>query len=111
MSIIKSITTVLVYSQKIYSRFVEGGSLLDQMKKYGVFKEPLVAKYIKEVLVGLKYLHAEGVIHRDIKGANILSTKNGNIKLADFGVAAALNEAESDNPVGTPYWSKIFLIH
>lgn len=74
------------------------------MKKYGTFKESLVAKYIKQVLIGLNYLHNEGVIHRDIKGANILTTKDGGIKLADFGVAAALSEAESENPVGTPYW-------
>lgn len=88
----------------IIVRFVEGGSLQDQMKKYGVIKESLAAKYIKQVLIGLNYLHNEGVIHRDIKGANILTTKDGGIKLADFGVAAALTEAESENPVGTPYW-------
>lgn len=63
-----------------------------------------MAKYVKQVLIGLNYLHNEGVIHRDIKGANILTTKDGGIKLADFGVAAALTDAESENPVGTPYW-------
>jgi hypothetical protein len=47
------------------------------------------------------------VIHRDIKGANILSTKEGVVKLADFGVATRLNENKrSDSVVGTPYWSK-----
>lgn len=48
----------------------------------------------------------QGVIHRDIKGANILSTKEGVVKLADFGVATRLNENKrSDSVVGTPYWS------
>jgi serine/threonine protein kinase len=88
----------------IIIEYVEGGSLQDQMKEYGVFRESLVAKFVKQVLIGLNYLHNEGVIHRDIKGANILTTKSASIKLADFGVAAALTDAESDNPVGTPYW-------
>lgn len=56
------------------------------------------------MLDGLLYLHEQGVIHRDIKGANILSTKEGLVKLADFGVATHANE---DNAVvGSPYWSK-----
>jgi serine/threonine protein kinase len=51
------------------------------------------------------------VIHRDIKGANILSTKEGLIKLADFGVATKLNEnRKSDSVVGTPYWSTLLLL-
>lgn len=98
-------------------RYLESGSLQDIVKKYGAMKEPLAAMYIAQVLEGLAYLHAEGnffnrmnnslgVIHRDIKGANILTTKDGLAKLADFGVAASLNEVEAGNPVGTPYWSK-----
>ena len=59
-----------------------------------VRKSPLhedVAKiYIKQVLNGLIFLHKKDVIHRDIKGANILLTKNGLVKLADFGVAVKL---------------------
>jgi len=60
------------------------------------------------VLFGLEYLHAQGVLHRDIKGANILTTKTGVAKLADFGVAAraaSFGGADLDDDiVGSPYW-------
>ncbi|CAI7764421.1 unnamed protein product [Closterium sp. NIES-53] len=64
-----------------------------------------------QVLEGLMYLHEQGIIHCDIKGANILTTKEGLVKLADFGVAMRVEEAaachgdaENPNVVGTPYW-------
>lgn len=57
------------------------------------------------MLNGLSYLHSKGIIHRDIKGANILTTKEGVIKLADFGVATKLSEDKKNNSLaGTPYW-------
>lgn len=86
--------------------FVENGSLSGLVSKFGgSFPESLVAHYIVQVLAGLEYLHQQGVIHRDIKGANILSTKDGTVKLADFGVATKLEDsAKSDSVVGTPYW-------
>ena len=67
-----------------------------------------VAVYVSQVLDGLVYLHDQGVIHRDIKGANILTTKDGAVKLADFGVASnttAAGAASDDAVVGSPYWS------
>ncbi|KAG0229437.1 hypothetical protein BGW42_001592 [Actinomortierella wolfii] len=60
--------------------------------------------YISQVLDGLIYLHDQGVIHRDIKGANILATKNGLVKLADFGVATLSTDVGDVNVAGTPYW-------
>lgn len=97
----------------IVMELVEGGSLASVIKanRFGPFPESLVAIYIQQVLQGLAYLHEQGVVHRDIKGANILTTRDGVVKLADFGVAAKMGEggtvvgntAESQ-PAGTPYW-------
>ncbi len=92
----------------IVLEFVENGALsnlLSKLLKHGYVEENLVAVYTYQILEGLKYLHEQGVIHRDIKGANILSTKDGIVKLADFGVATKLNDSrKSDSVVGTPYW-------
>ena len=61
--------------------------------------------YIKQVIKGLDYLHQMGVVHRDIKGANILLTKEGIIKLADFGGAMRLTgDNKTFSMMGTPYW-------
>eukprot|EP00727_Mastigamoeba_balamuthi_P006836 m51a1_g2773 putative serine-threonine kinase (1186) ;mRNA; f:1026321-1030371 len=86
----------------IIMEYVENGSLLGIMKRFGKFPEPLVAIYIAQVLEGLNYLHEQGVVHRDIKGANILVTKEGNIKIADFGIASQRDDAI--DVTGTPYW-------
>ncbi|KAI5117925.1 hypothetical protein M0805_002004 [Coniferiporia weirii] len=90
----------------IILEFCENGSLHNICKKFGKFPENLVAVYISQVLEGLVYLHDQGVIHRDIKGANILTNKDGCVKLADFGVAskATTGSAKDDAVVGSPYW-------
>lgn len=88
----------------IVLEYVESGSLQTVCKKFGSFPEPLVARYITQVLRGLVYLHDQGVIHRDIKGANILATKKGFVKLADFGVATSQLEGDNGSVAGTPYW-------
>jgi len=96
----------------ILPRFCENGSLHNICKRFGKFPENLVAVYISQVLEGLVYLHDQGVIHRDIKGANILTTKDGAVKLADFGVASSTTTAgaaSDDAVVGSPYWSKPYL--
>ena len=89
----------------IVLEYVEGGSLASIIKKLGPLSEALVSKFVKQVLNGLCYLHSQGVVHRDIKGANILTTKDGEVKLADFGVATKLSETvKSMSFAGTPYW-------
>ena len=88
------------------SRYCENGSLHSICKSYGKFPENLVGVYVAQILLGLQYLHDQGVIHRDIKGANILTTKDGKVKLADFGVSTStLAGADKEaQVVGTPYW-------
>jgi serine/threonine protein kinase len=83
---------------------VEGGSLAGILDAHGNFSEPLVAVYIKQVLAGLAYLHKGGVVHRDIKGPNILITKEGVVKLADFGIAMNESLAAEGDCLGSPYW-------
>lgn len=73
-------------------------------KNFGRFPENLVGLYMSQALHGLLYLHEQGVIHRDIKGANILTTKEGLVKLADFGVASRTTGLSESSVVGTPYW-------
>jgi serine/threonine protein kinase len=91
----------------IILEFCENGSLHAILKRFGKFPENLVAVYTAQVLEGLVYLHDQGVIHRDIKGANILTNKDGSVKLADFGVASSTmtGAVSNDAVVGSPYWS------
>lgn len=91
----------------IILEYCENGSLHSICKSYGKFPENLVGVYMTQVLHGLHYLHDQGVIHRDIKGANILTTKDGTVKLADFGVSTSTLASGQDKEaqvVGTPYW-------
>eukprot|EP01087_Luapelamoeba_hula_P018230 TRINITY_DN5854_c0_g1_i1.p1 TRINITY_DN5854_c0_g1~~TRINITY_DN5854_c0_g1_i1.p1 ORF type:complete len:1017 (-),score=213.53 TRINITY_DN5854_c0_g1_i1:99-3149(-) len=84
--------------------YVEGGSLHDAMKKFGVFPEELLVLYITHVLLGLEYLHDQNVVHRDIKGCNLLLTKDGQVKLADFGSCTYVAFDKQLSVVGTPFW-------
>lgn len=85
--------------------YCSGGSI-NTLLKAGTFEEKYSAVIIREVLVALQYIHKEGIIHRDIKAANILVTKEGRVQLCDFGVAARLTTAElrRTSMIGTPYW-------
>jgi serine/threonine protein kinase len=86
-------------------------SLSKMIKSYGKFFESLTKTYMKKVLCGLVYLHDQGVVHRDIKPDNILIMKEGEVKLADFGVSTRLSgltdgdKNEDVLPAGTPFYS------
>ena len=89
---------------------MENGSLGQTLKAFGKLNERLVASYVTKILEGLHYLHTSHVVHCDLKAANILTTKNGNVKLSDFGVSLNLNakalEEIKNDVAGTPNWSK-----
>jgi serine/threonine protein kinase len=72
--------------------YVAGGSISSLINRYGKFKESLIKSYVYQILKGLEYLHSHGVIHRDIKGANLLIDNYGVCKLVDFGCSKKLSE-------------------
>ena len=92
----------------IVLEYVENGSLFHTLKAFGRLNERLVASYVIKILEGLHYLHRSQVVHCDLKAANILTTKNGNVKLSDFGVSFNLRAMETtrNNVAGTPCWSE-----
>ncbi|KAJ7612495.1 Pkinase-domain-containing protein [Mycena polygramma] len=90
----------------IVLEYAENGSLGQTLKAFGKLNERLVASYVVKILEGLHYLHSSDVVHCDLKAANILTTKNGNVKLSDFGVSLNLRamEREIKDVAGTPNW-------
>ncbi|KAL4392609.1 hypothetical protein AHAS_Ahas03G0362200 [Arachis hypogaea] len=85
----------------IFLELVPKGSLLSLYQKYSL-NDSHVSAYTRQILHGLKYLHNQNVIHRDIKCANILVDVSGSVKLADFGLAKATENVKSSK--GSPYW-------
>ncbi|XP_030578950.1 mitogen-activated protein kinase kinase kinase kinase 2 [Archocentrus centrarchus] len=90
----------------ICMEYCGGGSLQDIYHVTGPLKEKQIAFVCRETLQGLYHLHETGKMHRDIKGANILLTERGDVKLADFGIAAEISAsvAKRKSFIGTPYW-------
>ncbi|CAH9109814.1 unnamed protein product [Cuscuta europaea] len=89
----------------VYLEYVSGGSIHKLLQDYGSFKEAVIQNYARQILSGLAYLHARNTVHRDIKGANILVDPNGEIKLADFGMAKHITSYSSMLSFkGSPYW-------
>ncbi|KAF7542577.1 hypothetical protein G7Z17_g11453 [Cylindrodendrum hubeiense] len=74
----------------IFLEYVPGGSVQTMLNSYGALPEPLVRSFVRQILMGLSYLHNQGIIHRDIKGANILVDNKGTIKISDFGISKKL---------------------
>ncbi|KXX75696.1 Serine/threonine-protein kinase svkA [Madurella mycetomatis] len=89
----------------IVMEFCSGGSCADLMKP-GLIGEDYIAIIVRELLLGLDYLHSDKKLHRDVKAANILLAANGQVKLADFGVSGQLSATmtKKNTFVGTPFW-------
>ncbi|KAL0209653.1 hypothetical protein RCL1_008491 [Eukaryota sp. TZLM3-RCL] len=93
----------------VFMEYVPGGSIAQLIKKFQCFSLDVVKHYTRQILEGVAYLHSHSIIHRDLKGANILVTDDGTVKVADFGASkrlqgyhTMLNEAHSLK--GTPFW-------
>ncbi|KAK4780314.1 hypothetical protein SAY87_016420 [Trapa incisa] len=89
----------------VYLEYVSGGSIHKILQEYGPLEEPVIQNYTRQITSGLAYLHGKSVVHRDIKGANILVETNGDIKLVDFGMAKHITSCLSVLSFkGSPYW-------
>ncbi|OBZ81184.1 Serine/threonine-protein kinase STE11, partial [Choanephora cucurbitarum] len=76
----------------IFLEYVPGGSVAGLLSSYGAFQEPLVNSFVRQILKGLNYLHNKDIVHRDIKGANVLVDNKGGVKITDFGISKKVEE-------------------
>jgi serine/threonine protein kinase len=94
----------------IMLEYVPCGSLTLIVQKLGSFNEAVIQSYTKQILYGLQHLHNNDIVHRDIKGSNLLVTHDGRVKLADFGASKILeygtirNFEEKHTFIGTPMY-------
>lgn len=95
---------------RVFMEFAVGGSLTSLVRKFEKLSEPVMRYYTHQILSGLAFLHSRHVVHRDIKGENILIDGHGVAKLADFGCSKGLADIANRSQngcgtlVGSPYW-------
>ncbi|RHY06437.1 hypothetical protein DYB36_006404 [Aphanomyces astaci] len=79
----------------IFMEYVPGGSIASMLTHYDVFNLDLIRKFTRQILLGVEYLHSKNIIHRDVKGANVLVNEQGVAKLADFGCSKQLSSVKT----------------
>ena len=96
------------FSISIFLGYIPGGSVGSCLKKHGKFEEPVVRSLTRQMLDGLAYLHREGILHRDLKGDNILLDLDGTCKISDFGISKKTEDIygndASNNMQGSVFW-------
>ncbi|RKF81182.1 Serine/threonine-protein kinase STE11 [Golovinomyces cichoracearum] len=85
----------------IFLEYVPGGSVQTMLNSYGALREPLIRNFVRQIVTGLAYLHGREIIHRDIKGANILVDNKGGIKISDFGISKKIEASNLLNGAGS----------
>jgi len=94
----------------VFMELIPGGTIEFLLKTYGPFEESLFKNFTHQILEGINYIHSRNVVHRDIKGKNIMLMGNGIIKLIDFGCAKRLKKNQSSNSIKqllkSPPWSE-----
>ncbi|CBH12477.1 protein kinase, putative [Trypanosoma equiperdum] len=87
---------------RIYLEYVSGGSISSVLRTFGPFQEKQASRFTRQMLEGLAYLHSKNIIHRDLKGDNLLVDPNGTLKISDFGTAKSLVENQPPQHNGVP---------
>ncbi|KAJ9108718.1 hypothetical protein QFC21_000038 [Naganishia friedmannii] len=92
----------------IFLEYVPGGSIASVYRKHQKFEEEVIKNFTKQILSGLAYLHAKGILHRDLKADNILVDSDGTCKITDFGISKQAEDAYASqgatNLKGSVFW-------
>lgn len=107
-NIVNFLDSYLVKNNELWviMEYMEGGALTDIIDNNNLLEEDQIAAICNETCKGLEHLHAQSIIHRDIKSDNVLLNSAGQVKITDFGFCAKLTDQKSKRAtmVGTPYW-------
>ncbi|KAG8678503.1 hypothetical protein FRC09_019787, partial [Ceratobasidium sp. 395] len=99
----------------IFLEYVPGGSVGSVLRKYGKFEDEVVRSFSHQIIDGLAYLHSTGILHRDLKGDNILVDRSGICKISDFGISKrsehVYNNHEGTAMQGSVFWMAPEMLH